>query len=379
MRGRRQLRIAGICALCLLMGAPALHEAQAQSLRSRLRSILSRQREVRGQLREIKQEQSEAATELSRARRREQEARDAAEAARKRLAEVRSILRQVKADLKQTEEDLAEHREAMSQRLLALYHAGQPSYLEVVLNATSFEDFTNRAQFSRLIARQDQKLLNTLVETEQKLREQRAELEAREREAAELRTEAERQERAAERESARARALVERLQKDRATYEREMAALEAAEEHLAALVRSQGSRSGGGGRGYAGTSTGRYSLPVRGRITSPYGWRIHPVWGGRRFHTGVDIAAPAGTPIKACDDGRVIRAGWMGATGLTVIIDHGDGWSTSYGHCSRIYVSTGQVVSAGQTIAAVGSTGVSTGPHVHWMVYHNGRHVNPLR
>jgi len=118
---------------------------------------------------------------------------------------------------------------------------------------------------------------------------------------------------------------------------------------------------------------------VNGRITSPYGWRIHPVWGGRRFHTGVDIAAPTGTPIHACDDGRVIFAGWRGATGKTVIIDHGSGWSTSYGHCSKIYVSVGEVVSAGQTIAAVGTTGVSTGPHVHWMVYRNGRHINPLR
>lgn len=378
MRVRGQLRIAGLCALCLLVGAPALHEAQAQGARTRLRSVLSRQHEVRGQLREIKQEQSEATTELSRARRQEQEARDAAAAARSKLARVRGVLRQIKADLKQTEEDLAAHREAMSRRIIALYQAGQPSYLEVVLNATSFEDFTNRAEFSRLIARQDQALLADLVETEAKLRAQRAELEAREREAAELRTEAERQEQAAERHTAEARAIVARLAKDRAIYEREMAALEAAEEELTALVRRYASRSGGGGGGYVGTSSGRYSLPVSGRITSPYGWRTHPVWGGRRFHTGVDIAAPSGTPIRACDDGRVIHAGWMGATGLTVVIDHGDGWSTSYGHCSRIYVGAGQTVGAGQSIAAVGSTGVSTGPHVHWMVYRNGSHVNPL-
>lgn len=378
MRVSRQLRIAGLCALCLIVGAPAVHEAQAQGARARLRSILSRQREVRGQLREIKQEQSEAATALSRARRQEQEARDAADSARSKLAKVRTVLRQVKADLKQTEEDLTEHRGAMSRRITALYQAGQPSYLEVVLNATSFEDFTNRAEFSRLIARQDQSLLTTFVETQNKLRAQRAELEAREREAAQLRTEAERQEAAAERHAAQARAVVAQLARDRATYEREMAGLEAAEEELAAIVAREGSRSGGGGGGYVGTSSGRYSLPVGGRITSRYGWRTHPVWGGRRFHTGVDISAPSGTPIRACDDGRVIRAGWMGATGLTVVIDHGDGWSTSYGHCSRIYVSSGQTVSAGQSIGAVGSTGVSTGPHVHWMVYRNGSHVNPL-
>jgi len=205
MSMRKGLQIAVAALVCLLVGAGSLHDAQAQSVRQRLRSVISRQSEVERRLREIKQEQAEAASELASARRREQEARDRASAARKRLAEVRDILRRCKADLKQTEEDLAVHRDSMSRRLLALYEAGQPSYLEVLLNATSFEDFTNRAEFSRLIARQDQSLLTTLIETEEKLRVQRAELEAREREAAELRTEAEAQERVAEARAAEAR------------------------------------------------------------------------------------------------------------------------------------------------------------------------------
>jgi len=377
MRMKKGFATVFMVLVCLVMTTSASHNVYAQSVRERLRSIISRQSEVRERLREVKRRQSEAVSELTRARRQEQEARDRARAARRRLEEVRAILRKVKADLAQTEEELKGHREAMSRRLVALYEAGQPSYLEVVLNATSFEDFTNRAEFSRLIARRDQQLLTTLVETEERLRTQRAELEAREREAAELRTEAERQERLAAQRTAEAAAIAARLQKDRATYEREMAALEAAERELEALVRARASSSSGGG--YQGTSTGRYPLPVNGRITSPYGWRIHPIWHTRRFHTGVDIAAPTGTPIRACDDGKVIFAGWRGATGKTVIIDHGSGWATSYGHCSRIYVRPGQIVEKGQTIAAVGSTGVSTGPHVHWMVYRNGRHVNPLR
>ena len=117
---------------------------------------------------------------------------------------------------------------------------------------------------------------------------------------------------------------------------------------------------------------------VLSRITSRFGWRIHPILRTRRFHDGVDIAAGAGTTIKASDDDRVIFAGWKGAYGRAVVIDHGSGWSTLYGHCSALYVSTGQTVSRGQRIAAVGSTGWSTGPHLHWTVYRNGRHVNPL-
>ncbi len=334
---------------------------------------MGRQQATESRLREIRSDKAEAQSELASARNRAQQARDRASQARQRLEEVRAVLRQVKADLEQTEEELDGHQNAMSERLLALYKAGQPSYLEVVLNATSFEDFTNRAEFSRLMAEQDQNLLTWLVETEAKLHQQRAELEMKQAEVAELTRERDRQKRIAEAAEAEAESLVSRYANDQAAAEKMLAELDAAEKRLGSLIREE---TGGGG--YGGTSSGRYSLPVSGRITSRWGYRIHPILGYRKFHNGVDIAAPSGTPIRACDDGKVIRAGWMGATGKTVIIDHGDGWSTSYGHCSSIYVSTGQVVTAGQTIAGVGTTGLSTGNHLHWMVYRNGTPVNPM-
>ncbi|NLO07637.1 MAG: peptidoglycan DD-metalloendopeptidase family protein [candidate division WS1 bacterium] len=379
MRTIHVARFVLLTGLCLMLGTTALHDAEAKSARQRLQEILGRQRQVQGQLKEIKSEQAEARSELAVARNKAQTARDKADEARRRLEEVNSVLREVKADLVQTEEELGGHRDAMSSRLRALYEAGQPSYVEVVLNATSFEDFTNRAEFSRLIAQQDQGLLNLLVETQEKLAQQRATLEARQAEAEDLKQEAERQKRAAEAAESQAEALSARLAKDRTSAEQALAELEAAENELAAIVRREGSSSSSARGGYSGTSSGRYSWPCPGRLTSPYGWRIHPIYRSRRFHNGIDIAAPAGTPIKACDDGKVIRAGWMGATGKTVVIDHGGGWATSYGHCSKIYVSAGQIVSKGQTIAGVGTTGLSTGNHLHWMVYRNGQHVNPLR
>lgn len=363
-----------MAALCLLVSTGVLLEARAQSARARLRSIAGRQSEVRAALREVKADQAEAASALSAARRREQQAHSRAATARRRLEELRGILRAVKADLARTEQELGRQREAMSRRLLALYQAGQPSYLEVVLNATSFEDFANRAAFTRIMARQDDRLLTTLVGTEARLRARRAELEARERQAATLRTEAERHERIAAQATAEAERIVARMERDRATYEAELAALEAAERDVQALIRAQVSSGGG----YVGSCSGRFLVPVSGRITSRYGWRTHPIWGDRRFHTGVDIGAPGGAPIRACDDGKVTFAGERGALGLAVVLDHGSGWSTVYGHCSAIYVRTGQVVGRGQTIAGVGTTGVSTGNHVHWSVYRNGNLVDPL-
>ncbi len=117
--------------------------------------------------------------------------------------------------------------------------------------------------------------------------------------------------------------------------------------------------------------------PVRGVITSFYGYRASPYSGTRQFHEGLDIAARYGTPIVATGDGRVVFAGWRSAYGLTVIIDHGFGYSTFYGHNSKNAVTVGTLVRRGQIIGYVGSTGQSTGPHVHYEVWINGKPVNP--
>jgi len=133
------------------------------------------------------------------------------------------------------------------------------------------------------------------------------------------------------------------------------------------------------GTGQAPTVTGnaQYRWPVMGRISSTFGWRRHPITRRNDFHTGIDIRASRGTPIRAARDGRVTFAGWMGAYGNTVVIDHGGGHSTLYAHASAILVRQGERVTTGQTIARVGSTGRSTGPHLHFEVRVNNRAVDP--
>jgi murein DD-endopeptidase MepM/ murein hydrolase activator NlpD len=123
---------------------------------------------------------------------------------------------------------------------------------------------------------------------------------------------------------------------------------------------------------------GRFLLPVEGRIGSGFGPRVHPIYGSTRMHTGVDIGAPSGAPIRAADDGVVVMAGWNGGYGNWTLIDHGGGLATGYGHQSSIGVSRGQRVSRGEVIGRVGSTGASTGPHLHWEVRVNGNPVNPM-
>lgn len=161
-------------------------------------------------------------------------------------------------------------------------------------------------------------------------------------------------------------------------------ALEAAEEQLerdsqsiALLIqRRLAERPGPGSVVVLGT--GLMSYPSVGPITSTFGWRVHPILGYNKFHSGVDFGAGYGTPIRAADTGTVIFAGWYGGYGNAVAIDHGKGIVTLYGHASQLYVQAGQVVQRGQAIAAVGSTGLSTGPHLHFEVRHNSYPVDPL-
>jgi murein DD-endopeptidase MepM/ murein hydrolase activator NlpD len=119
-------------------------------------------------------------------------------------------------------------------------------------------------------------------------------------------------------------------------------------------------------------------MPVQGRVTSGFGNRFHPILGYERFHDGVDLAAREGTPIVAAADGRVVSAGWSGGYGRAVEIAHSGGLETRYGHMSRIAAYAGELVHRGEVIGYVGSTGLSTGPHLHFEVMKNGRPVNPM-
>ncbi|MBU3993926.1 MAG: M23 family metallopeptidase [Alphaproteobacteria bacterium] len=143
-----------------------------------------------------------------------------------------------------------------------------------------------------------------------------------------------------------------------------------------------------GGGAIPGFSASRYPgqavsipslVPVEGvKLTSEYGMRWHPVLGGRRKHDGVDLAAPTGTPVRATADGLVERADWFGGYGLFVALEHGGAIATRYGHMSRLNVAAGQTVRKGDIIGYVGSTGRSTGPHLHYEVRIAGTPVNPM-
>ena len=126
-------------------------------------------------------------------------------------------------------------------------------------------------------------------------------------------------------------------------------------------------------------NTGGFRWPIMGRINSPFGWRYHPITRRRDFHTGIDIKANRNDPIKAAGGGRVVYSGWMGGYGKVLVIEHHNGQSTLYAHCSTLLVGKGANVSSGQLVAKIGTTGRSTGPHLHFEVRNGNSPVNPIK
>ena len=165
------------------------------------------------------------------------------------------------------------------------------------------------------------------------------------------------------------------VQQERAAYERALAELEENSRQLEAMIRKMQ-----GGDDSEALGTGVYTWPTPGytNITSAYGMRFHPILKTRKMHTGVDIGAPMSATIVAADSGKVIHAGWMGGYGQVLVVDHGNGISTLYAHQSAFLVSNGQTVNRGDPIGKVGSTGWSTGPHLHFEVRINGSYTDPM-
>lgn len=302
---------------------------------------------------------------------------DASEA---RLGKTQGDLRSERKRLVRLRAKLAESRKVLAARLVELYQADKPSLVSVVVNSKGFADLLERGEFLNRIGQQDQRIVRTVkaarveaIATEARL----AKLEVRQR-ATNERIESRRDEVAqvkgrlvsargtiAEARAGRNR-LLKQVRVDRKELEEHLKGLQKEESKIQAKL--SGMPSGGGVR----QGSGNLVWPANAPLTSPFGFR----WG--RLHGGIDLGVPTGTPVHAADDGTVAIAGWVGGYGNYICINHGGGFSTCYGHNSRLGVSVGQRVSKGQVIAASGNTGNSTGPHIHFETRVNGVQKDPM-
>ena len=302
---------------------------------------------------------------------------------RERLRQLNELFRLQTQRLKLLRRQHAIALRRLGDRVDSLYRQDRPDTLSLLLSSTSFADALDVFDYLRRIADADRRIANEVGAAKNRMRLQREQTRTtRKRHRQETRVVAVR--------VAQVRALRDRLaasrtglvaaqaqrQQDLAdlpAIEREqleeMESLQAVSATLAAKIQAAQSAAGTGG---GSPSAAGYVWPVLGPVTSPFGWR----WG--RMHEGIDIAASSGTPIRAAAAGTVIYAGWLGGYGNLVAIDHGGGISTAYGHQSSIAVGGGAYVGQGQVIGYVGSTGHSTGPHLHFEVRVNGVPQDPL-
>lgn len=291
--------------------------------------------------------------------------------------------------LEAAEKTLKLHDTLLKRRLVDVYEHGDLGYLSVLLASKSFADFVERWEDLRLLIAANERAVRERKAAETKVASAQRSLESTQ-EA--LQSQEQAQQRARNQlnvlatERSNLVAVADAQRRHVASEVAQMEDLSAGEEaQLEALIverqrqieaeREAQRRAAG----IVGTTSapGTLAWPVSGTITSPFGYRRNPFGGGMEFHQGLDIAAPMGTTITAAAAGTVISAGWYGGYGNYILIDHGGGMATGYGHCSQIFVSVGQQVQKGQAIGAVGSTGYSTGPHVHFEVRIHGKPVDP--
>jgi murein DD-endopeptidase MepM/ murein hydrolase activator NlpD len=302
---------------------------------------------------------------------------------------IEKTLEETVARLNQTELELDWAREerdnqfwVFKERLRVMHEFGPVSFLDVLLNSTSVRDFLVRLEFVNNIAKYDQEMVDRMQAAEDRVAVKVEEI-ARQRNTVEALQYAQTAKtREIESTLAEQHAYYEKLYADDLLFEAKLAQQRETERGIQALYQQELAAEQERERQRRAAMpepSGPYLWPVPSSttISSHYGYRSHPLYRRREFHTGVDISARMGTDIRASHSGTVIVASRQGAYGNTVIIDHGGGISTVYAHASKILVSVGQQVDRGHVIAHIGSTGVSTGPHLHFEVRRNGQHMNP--
>lgn len=298
------------------------------------------------------------------------------------LTAVNAELGAVQSELSQSEKKLEEQNEMFESRVVALYTTGNVSYMEVLFGASSFSDMVSRLEWVTAIMEYDKNLISEMKAEKQKIETKRAELESKKKSAEVLKAEAGTKYGELEQKAAEKQKLMSSLEKDKSYYEMLIAAEEKEAANIKARIQALQSQNSGSGTGGSSSSSSGTSSITGGKsfsITSPYGWRIHPITGVSKFHKGIDIAAPSGTAIYSLKSGTVMYTGYdANGYGYYVMVDHGDIISL-YAHNSSIVVTAGQQVKSGQLICYSGNTGGSTGPHLHFEVRlaGSGETINP--
>ncbi|MCR5591923.1 MAG: peptidoglycan DD-metalloendopeptidase family protein [Lachnospiraceae bacterium] len=289
-------------------------------------------------------------------------------------------------ELEEAKEVEAQQYDTMKRRVKFMYERGETSTAEMLLTSKSFAEFLNKAEFITRISAYDKRMLDSYILAKETVAAKEEELIAQKLELEDARAAVKNEQDAVE-------ALMEDKEKEITVYEGDISNKEAAIAEYEAMIAEQDQiikdleaaileekkRLLAENKKTIVYDGGQFKWPAPSytRISDDYGYRTHPILGNQQFHNGVDMAAPSGSPILAAYDGEVIAASYSPTMGNYIMIDHGDGLITIYMHASSVSVGSGTMVARGEQIGCVGSTGRSTGPHLHFSVRLDGAYVSP--
>ncbi len=370
--------IVALC-LCLAIAMPAIFGvfASADELQDKYNQNNAEKNKIQQQLNQKKSERKAKEAEKDRIDNEIATLNSQIDSLNRKINTNKAEIAQKEAEIEEVEDKIEESDELLKMRLRVMYEKGSVSYLEILFSATSFSDLMVRADMVQQLMAHDNALIAQLQEKKGAIQESKAAIEEIQAENEQAKAAIAEQRKTLDAKSEKSLALINELRSDEAYLEEQY---EQRQRENEAILREIRAATQGSSNAQAATySGGQLGWPstLRGTITSEFGSRT--LRGKPDNHTGIDIAVPMGTPVLACEDGVVLSSGWRnGGYGNCITISHGS-ITTLYAHNSVLQVSAGQTVKRGQQIALAGSTGNSTGPHIHLGVINNstGKYENP--
>ena len=289
------------------------------------------------------------------------------------IAEADAQIAEKEEEIARIEEDIKNQDEKFKECLRAMDETSTISYIELIFSSKNFSELLINIETINEITEHDMAIIDEMTKLKTEVEDAKAEIEARRKEQEEARTIASGKQQQLSVKLKEKENLAKSLEKDIEKYKKVYEEARRQEEALKSSLNYSSSSSQ-----YLGSGQFCWPAPSYTRISSPYGWRFHPIYKTNKFHSGVDLAAPGGSNILAAENGKVISAGWNGGYGNCLVVDHGGGITTLYAHASKLVASKGEYVTKGQVIAKVGTTGNSTGNHLHFEVLINGKTTDPM-
>ena len=360
-----------IVVLTLLIGNIGLFASADQ-----LKNIQQKQRVTHEKIKRLKVLEHLEKNKLYKNQQKLEQASNDLQSSQNRYAQLERQLAQMERDLTASIAEFNTANIQMRKRIRQVYKNQRTGMFELILTAKDLNSLLDVLYFEKIVLKKDYARIQAVKAKSERIASMKKDVEAKKIALAQSIEEINSQKKDIKSAIAMNQSMINKYKTDRRTYEQ-------AERELArqsASIQSMIARNKGGSNVRV-TSAG-FLKPISGRITSPFGWRTHPIFNSRTFHSGVDIAGPNRGSIKASNSGKVIYSGWYGGYGKVVILDHGivngKPTSTLYAHMSSIRVGQGQFVNKGEVVGYEGTTGYSTGPHVHFEVRINGKPNNPL-